>query len=180
MQRRGPQRSVDVIVSSAFLLTLSVVFICCAQVCMSISALDDSRSVPVWHNDLAGRQKCFLKETEWCPQRAGPYMCGFKTGESCSWLRLIWWSLLLVLRARLISTCTLICSCCTPTRRFWSSTITGSWWSGPSLSRSSCCASSHWALRPARSTATPLFYWPSRYPTRAHTRVFDLVCDADW
>lgn len=31
-QRRGPQRSVDVIVSSAFLLTLSVVFICCAQV----------------------------------------------------------------------------------------------------------------------------------------------------
>ncbi|KAM9845583.1 protein PHTF2-like [Aulostomus maculatus] len=30
-QRRGPQRSVDVIVSSAFLLTLSVVFICCAQ-----------------------------------------------------------------------------------------------------------------------------------------------------
>lgn len=32
LQRRGPQRSVDVIVSSAFLLTLSVVFICCAQV----------------------------------------------------------------------------------------------------------------------------------------------------
>ncbi|RXM36678.1 putative homeodomain transcription factor 2 [Acipenser ruthenus] len=31
-QRRGPQRSVDVIVSSAFLLTLSVVFICCAQI----------------------------------------------------------------------------------------------------------------------------------------------------
>nr|XP_012602913.1 putative homeodomain transcription factor 2 isoform X6 [Microcebus murinus] len=31
MQRRGPQRSVDVIVSSAFLLTISVVFICCAQ-----------------------------------------------------------------------------------------------------------------------------------------------------
>lgn len=31
-QRRGPQRSVDVIVSSAFLLTISVVFICCAQV----------------------------------------------------------------------------------------------------------------------------------------------------
>ncbi|XP_054543577.2 protein PHTF2 isoform X4 [Pan troglodytes] len=30
-QRRGPQRSVDVIVSSAFLLTISVVFICCAQ-----------------------------------------------------------------------------------------------------------------------------------------------------
>nr|XP_061809250.1 protein PHTF2-like isoform X7 [Nerophis lumbriciformis] len=30
-QRRGPQRSVDVIVSSAFLLMLSVVFICCAQ-----------------------------------------------------------------------------------------------------------------------------------------------------
>ncbi|ETE57589.1 putative homeodomain transcription factor 2, partial [Ophiophagus hannah] len=29
--RRGPQRSVDVIVSSAFLLTISVVFICCAQ-----------------------------------------------------------------------------------------------------------------------------------------------------
>ncbi|XP_037099760.1 putative homeodomain transcription factor 2 isoform X4 [Syngnathus acus] len=32
LKRRGPQRSVDVIVSSAFLLTLSVVFICCAQV----------------------------------------------------------------------------------------------------------------------------------------------------
>ncbi|XP_066524557.1 protein PHTF2-like isoform X2 [Hoplias malabaricus] len=31
LKRRGPQRSVDVIVSSAFLLTLSVVFICCAQ-----------------------------------------------------------------------------------------------------------------------------------------------------
>ncbi|XP_034019768.1 putative homeodomain transcription factor 2 isoform X2 [Thalassophryne amazonica] len=31
LRRRGPQRSVDVIVSSAFLLTLSVVFICCAQ-----------------------------------------------------------------------------------------------------------------------------------------------------
>ncbi|PIO35099.1 hypothetical protein AB205_0135910, partial [Aquarana catesbeiana] len=30
-QRRGPQRSVDVIVSSAFLLTISVIFICCAQ-----------------------------------------------------------------------------------------------------------------------------------------------------
>ncbi|KAG8142614.1 hypothetical protein E2320_005828 [Naja naja] len=30
-KRRGPQRSVDVIVSSAFLLTISVVFICCAQ-----------------------------------------------------------------------------------------------------------------------------------------------------
>ncbi|EMP32127.1 Putative homeodomain transcription factor 2, partial [Chelonia mydas] len=31
-QRRGPQRSVDVIVSSAFLLTISVVFTCCAQI----------------------------------------------------------------------------------------------------------------------------------------------------
>ncbi|KAL4612700.1 putative homeodomain transcription factor 2 [Arapaima gigas] len=31
LKRKGPQRSVDVIVSSAFLLTLSVVFICCAQ-----------------------------------------------------------------------------------------------------------------------------------------------------
>nr|XP_028603439.1 putative homeodomain transcription factor 2 isoform X3 [Podarcis muralis] len=31
LKRRGPQRSVDVIVSSAFLLTLSAVFICCAQ-----------------------------------------------------------------------------------------------------------------------------------------------------
>ncbi|XP_032810133.1 protein PHTF2 isoform X3 [Petromyzon marinus] len=31
LKRRGPQRSVDVIVSSAFLLELSVVFICCAQ-----------------------------------------------------------------------------------------------------------------------------------------------------
>uniref|UniRef100_A0A8V0Y1P4 Putative homeodomain transcription factor 2 n=1 Tax=Gallus gallus TaxID=9031 RepID=A0A8V0Y1P4_CHICK len=32
LKRRGPQRSVDVIVSSAFLLTISVVFICCAQI----------------------------------------------------------------------------------------------------------------------------------------------------
>ncbi|XP_031438330.1 protein PHTF2 isoform X2 [Clupea harengus] len=31
LKRRGPQRSVDVIVSSAFLLTLSVVVLCCAQ-----------------------------------------------------------------------------------------------------------------------------------------------------
>ncbi|XP_043944256.1 protein PHTF2 isoform X2 [Protopterus annectens] len=31
LKRRGPQRSVDVIISSAFLLTISVVFICCAQ-----------------------------------------------------------------------------------------------------------------------------------------------------
>ncbi|XP_077565989.1 protein PHTF2 isoform X1 [Stigmatopora nigra] len=31
LKRRGPQRSVDVIVSSAFLLMLSVIFICCAQ-----------------------------------------------------------------------------------------------------------------------------------------------------
>uniref|UniRef100_A0A452EVH3 Putative homeodomain transcription factor 1 n=1 Tax=Capra hircus TaxID=9925 RepID=A0A452EVH3_CAPHI len=30
--RRGPQRSVDVVVSSVFLLTLSIAFICCAQV----------------------------------------------------------------------------------------------------------------------------------------------------
>ncbi|KAF5910975.1 hypothetical protein HPG69_000940, partial [Diceros bicornis minor] len=30
-QRRGPQRSVDVVVSSVFLLTLSIAFICCAQ-----------------------------------------------------------------------------------------------------------------------------------------------------
>ncbi|XP_078500556.1 protein PHTF1 isoform X2 [Lissotriton helveticus] len=32
LKRRGPQRSVDVIVSSVFLLTLSIAFICCAQV----------------------------------------------------------------------------------------------------------------------------------------------------
>lgn len=31
-QRRGPQRSVDVVVSSIFLLALSIAFICCAQV----------------------------------------------------------------------------------------------------------------------------------------------------
>ncbi|XP_072336284.1 putative homeodomain transcription factor 1 isoform X2 [Scyliorhinus torazame] len=31
LKRRGPQRSVDVIVSSAFLLTLSIAFVCCAQ-----------------------------------------------------------------------------------------------------------------------------------------------------
>uniref|UniRef100_UPI00398F801E protein PHTF1-like isoform X2 n=1 Tax=Pristiophorus japonicus TaxID=55135 RepID=UPI00398F801E len=32
LKRRGPQRSVDVIVSSAFLLTLSIAFVCCAQI----------------------------------------------------------------------------------------------------------------------------------------------------
>ncbi|XP_006233127.1 protein PHTF1 isoform X4 [Rattus norvegicus] len=32
LKRRGPQRSVDVVVSSVFLLTLSIAFICCAQV----------------------------------------------------------------------------------------------------------------------------------------------------
>ncbi|XP_053562639.1 protein PHTF1 isoform X2 [Bombina bombina] len=31
LKRRGPQRSVDVIVSSVYLLTLSIAFICCAQ-----------------------------------------------------------------------------------------------------------------------------------------------------
>ena len=45
LQRRGPQRSVDVIVSSAFLLTLSVVFICCAQV--SVSHHSQPATVPV-------------------------------------------------------------------------------------------------------------------------------------
>lgn len=35
LQRRGPQRSVDVVVSSVFLLTLSIAFICCAQVKVS-------------------------------------------------------------------------------------------------------------------------------------------------
>ncbi|XP_021232651.1 putative homeodomain transcription factor 1 isoform X2 [Numida meleagris] len=32
LKRRGPQRSVDVVVSSIFLLALSIAFICCAQV----------------------------------------------------------------------------------------------------------------------------------------------------
>uniref|UniRef100_A0A8C0HYX3 Putative homeodomain transcription factor 1 n=1 Tax=Balaenoptera musculus TaxID=9771 RepID=A0A8C0HYX3_BALMU len=32
LKRRGPQRSVDVVVSSVFLLTLSIAFICCAKV----------------------------------------------------------------------------------------------------------------------------------------------------
>nr|XP_033774167.1 putative homeodomain transcription factor 1 [Geotrypetes seraphini] len=32
LKRRGPQRSVDVMVSSVFLLTLSIAFLCCAQV----------------------------------------------------------------------------------------------------------------------------------------------------
>ncbi|XP_067913616.1 putative homeodomain transcription factor 1 isoform X4 [Heterodontus francisci] len=32
LKRRGPQRSVDVIVSSAFLLTVSIAFVCCAQI----------------------------------------------------------------------------------------------------------------------------------------------------
>ncbi|XP_030076682.1 protein PHTF1 isoform X2 [Microcaecilia unicolor] len=32
LKRRGPQRSVDVMVSSVFLLTLSIAFVCCAQV----------------------------------------------------------------------------------------------------------------------------------------------------
>lgn len=44
-QRRGPQRSVDVIVSSAFLLTLSVVFICCAQVSAFVSEYTNTLSL---------------------------------------------------------------------------------------------------------------------------------------
>ncbi|KAM4699687.1 protein PHTF1 isoform 2-T2 [Discoglossus pictus] len=37
LKRRGPQRSVDVIVSSVYLLTLSIAFICCAQVLQGYS-----------------------------------------------------------------------------------------------------------------------------------------------
>lgn len=37
LQRRGPQRSVDVVVSSIFLLALSIAFICCAQVRLKCS-----------------------------------------------------------------------------------------------------------------------------------------------
>uniref|UniRef100_UPI00358F7856 protein PHTF2 isoform X2 n=1 Tax=Myxine glutinosa TaxID=7769 RepID=UPI00358F7856 len=42
LKRRGPQRSVDVIVSSAFLLALSVIFICCAQLLHGHSTFLDS------------------------------------------------------------------------------------------------------------------------------------------
>ncbi|XP_028344782.1 protein PHTF1 isoform X1 [Physeter macrocephalus] len=39
LKRRGPQRSVDVVVSSVFLLTLSIAFICCAQVFVAACGL---------------------------------------------------------------------------------------------------------------------------------------------
>lgn len=42
LKRRGPQRSVDVIVSSAFLLTLSIAFVCCAQILHGHSSFLDS------------------------------------------------------------------------------------------------------------------------------------------
>lgn len=46
-QRRGPQRSVDVIVSSIFLLALSIAFICCAQVSHpSLTGTDTCRLRP--------------------------------------------------------------------------------------------------------------------------------------
>ncbi|KAK3544365.1 hypothetical protein QTP86_010159 [Hemibagrus guttatus] len=71
LKRRGPQRSVDVIVSSAFLLTLSVVFICCAQVCIKMSTLNDSHCYLLYYtvahvsdqekaNVFLRRQKCPL------------------------------------------------------------------------------------------------------------------------
>ncbi|XP_051824555.1 protein PHTF1-like [Antechinus flavipes] len=42
MQQQGPQRFVDVIVSSVFLMTLSIAFICCAQVLQSHKSFLDN------------------------------------------------------------------------------------------------------------------------------------------
>ncbi|MBN3297410.1 putative homeodomain transcription factor 1 [Amia ocellicauda] len=56
LKRRGPQRSVDVIVSSVFLLALSVAFICCAQLLHSHHTFLDSVSnweLLIWGSSLA-------------------------------------------------------------------------------------------------------------------------------
>lgn len=53
----------------------------------------------------------------------------------------------------------------------WSVTITGSWWSGAPVCLCSCSGSSLWALRPARSTATPPYCSLNRYRhTQTHTQ----------
>ncbi|KAK1789546.1 hypothetical protein P4O66_015454 [Electrophorus voltai] len=49
LKRRGPQRSVDVIVSSAFLLTISVVFICCAQALELVLVVSDACVLQLLH-----------------------------------------------------------------------------------------------------------------------------------
>ncbi|XP_062921499.1 putative homeodomain transcription factor 1 isoform X2 [Mobula hypostoma] len=56
LKRRGPQRSVDVIVSSAFLLTLSIAFVCCAQILHGHSSFLDSLynwELLIWEASLA-------------------------------------------------------------------------------------------------------------------------------
>ncbi|KAG9352805.1 hypothetical protein JZ751_017381 [Albula glossodonta] len=55
LKRRGPQRSVDVIVSSIFLLALSIAFICCAQLLHSHHTFLDSQinwELMVWGSSL--------------------------------------------------------------------------------------------------------------------------------
>ncbi|KAI1890640.1 hypothetical protein AGOR_G00155740 [Albula goreensis] len=55
LKRRGPQRSVDVIVSSIFLLALSIAFICCAQLLHSHHTFLDSQinwELMVWGTSL--------------------------------------------------------------------------------------------------------------------------------
>ncbi|XP_036386945.1 putative homeodomain transcription factor 1 [Megalops cyprinoides] len=55
LKRRGPQRSVDVIVSSIFLLALSIAFICCAQLLHSHHTFLDSETnweLMIWGSSL--------------------------------------------------------------------------------------------------------------------------------
>ncbi|KAJ8378374.1 hypothetical protein AAFF_G00243320 [Aldrovandia affinis] len=55
LKRRGPQRSVDVIVSSIFLLALSIAFICCAQLLHSHHTFLDSQTnweLMIWGSSL--------------------------------------------------------------------------------------------------------------------------------
>ncbi|XP_061076286.1 putative homeodomain transcription factor 1 [Conger conger] len=55
LKRRGPQRSVDVIVSSIFLLALSIAFICCAQLLHSHHTFLDSQinwELMIWGTSL--------------------------------------------------------------------------------------------------------------------------------
>ncbi|XP_069046419.1 putative homeodomain transcription factor 1 isoform X4 [Lepisosteus oculatus] len=55
LKRRGPQRSVDVIVSSVFLVALSIAFVCCAQFLQSHHTFLDSMynwELLIWESSL--------------------------------------------------------------------------------------------------------------------------------
>lgn len=74
LKRRGPQRSVDVVVSSVFLLTLSIAFICCAQVKFLICFNGRGNSMQgilcsahFVYNRLLGAQVCLHILLFWIP-----------------------------------------------------------------------------------------------------------------